>query len=617
MCGIVGVIGEEAADAAGIASRMCDALRHRGPDDGGVEALDPSAAIGMRRLAIVDLAGGRQPMWDAKRRVCVVFNGEIYNAPALRRELVAAGHRFRTSHSDTEVLVHGFQEWRHGLFSRLNGMFAVAIWEAEGRTVTLARDRFGEKPLYYSRISGGCIFASELKAILAHPRFTPEVDPDALRSYLALDYVPAPRTILTGVEKLPAGHYATVTPRGVTPARYWALSFAPSATSLDQARAELDRLLLESVRQRIVADVPVGLFLSGGLDSSTIGYYMTRCTRNVNAFTIGFDDAELDESRHASAVARHLGIEHHVQRLTQRRALELIPALPEILDEPMGDPSILPTYLLSRFTRSHVTVALGGDGSDELLMGYPTYRLLRLSARLSAAPPRMVGWLSALARRVPERVGAVRLKGLPYAQRLDDPMSQRVLTYLSAFHGDGQHLLAPAQRSRSVMTTGTNGAGGTALEEAIAAYVNGYLQEEILVKLDRASMATSLEVRSPFLDYRLAEFINRLPSDLKLHGRSGKYLLASLMRGRIPDEIIDRPKSGFGIPIDRWMRSTLAPLVAEYLHPARLRRQGLFDDVAVDRLVDNHRTGRQKGGRRLWLLLQFQLWHARWIEGAA
>jgi asparagine synthase (glutamine-hydrolysing) len=619
MCGIVGIVGTGPTDAARVASRMCDVLHHRGPDDGGIESLDAGTAIGMRRLSILDHAGGRQPMWDGKRRMCVVFNGEIYNAPDLRRELVAAGHQFRTSHSDTEVLLHGFQQWKDGLFAKLNGMFALAIWDAASKSVTLARDRFGEKPLYYSRMAGECIFASELKAVLAHPRLTPQVDPHSLRSYLAFDFVPAPMTLLAGVQKLPAGHYATVTSSDVTLKRYWAISFSPTTISLDDARSELDRLLEDSVRNRVVADVPVGLFLSGGLDSSTIGYYMTRCTQRVNAFTIGFDDAAFDESEYACTVARHLGIDHHVERLTEEKALELIPALPDILDEPIGDPSILPTYLLSRFTRSHVTVALGGDGSDELLMGYPTYRLLQMSARLDAASSQAVAWTSALARSLPEQIGAVRLKGLPYAQRLDDPMPTRVLTYLSAFHGDGQGLLTPHLRSLGPRANPPEANGASrrsALEEAVAGYVNGYLQEEILVKVDRASMATSLEVRSPFLDYPLADFFNRLPVGLKLHRSRRKYVLASLMRGRIPDHIIDRPKSGFGIPLDRWMRTTLAPLVAEYLAPPRLRRQGFFDDAAVSRLIDDHRTGRRRGGRRLWLLLQFQLWHARWIDGA-
>jgi asparagine synthase (glutamine-hydrolysing) len=624
VCGLVAIVTSVQREFEREIDVMTDSLIHRGPDDRGTEIVrEDCVALGMRRLSILDLEGGHQPMWDEGRRRCVVFNGEIYNFAELRKELVRCGHTFATSHSDTEVLVHGFEEWGSDMFARLNGMFAVAIWDRDTRRLVLARDRTGKKPLYIARLPCGYAIASELKALLCLPDVSREVDLRALEQYLAFDYVLAPRTILRDVQKLPAAHYAVVTPRVCETTRYWSPRFDPSPAKEQVLLEEFDELLEQSVRRRMVADVPIGLFLSGGLDSTTVGFYMRRQGAEVHSFSIGFDDPRFDESTYARTSAAALGTEHHLEVFSQERVRSLIPRIAEILDEPMGDQSILPTYLLSSFTRSEVKVAIGGDGSDELLMGYKAYRPLKAAWLLDGVPRPLRHSLAGLARHLPTHIGPQPMRGVQFARRLDRDPAYRLLSHLGSFNGSARWILAPDVRAElpasafdepsRVLLDSSNGIGPA--EQTVLAYLRGYLQDDILVKVDRASMAASLEVRAPFLDPNLVNFLLKVPPSLKLRGLGhGKYLLRRLMRGRIPDAIIDRPKVGFGVPLNSWLRDSLAPLVREQLDNARIANAGYFDPRAVRTLVAEHIDGRCDHGHKLWLLLQFELWRSRWLE---
>jgi asparagine synthase (glutamine-hydrolysing) len=622
MCGIAAIASFSPRDWTNVADAMCDTMVHRGPDDSGLAVLPTEGvALAMRRLSIVDLEGGHQPMWDGHRRYCVVFNGEIYNCGELREQLVSRGYKFATDHSDTEVLVHGYAEWGTALFAKLNGMFAIALWDCERRELVLARDRAGEKPLYLASLPGGGVaVASEIKTLLRHPDVAREIDPVALEQYLSFEYVIGPRTLLRGVEKLTAGHYAVISASGKDIRPYWKLVFERQEWDPDEAVARLDELMRRSIELRLLADVPLGLFLSGGLDSTTIAYYMREIGNTVHAFSIAFEEHGFDETRYAAMAAQHLGIEHHVETLSEDRVADLLPRVTDILDEPMGDPAIFPTYLLSTFTRRHVKVALGGDGSDELLMGYKKYQLLKAANVLGVVPKLARRRISERMLRVP--TGRAALVGASFRETPE----RRLLSALGAFAGQARWIMSKdvqQQLSSSVFAepdqafmAATGGASGWA-DATIGAYVRGYLQEDILVKVDRASMAASLEVRAPFLDPDLMDFLATVSPSLKLRRTTRKYLLKRLMRGRIPDAIIDRPKHGFNVPLDTWFRGALRPLAVERLSPDRVRAAGLLDPVAVGRVLADHMSGRADRGRQLWLLLQLDLWRERWLLAGA
>ncbi len=623
MCGIVGLVGESShsLDLDAVVRAMNQTLTHRGPDEEGL-AVFPTAAVAMRRLSIVDLSGGQQPMWDESRELCIVFNGEIYDHTALREELVALGHRFLSDHSDTEVLIHGYEEWGSALFPRLNGMFAIAIWDLRRNELVVARDRFGKKPLYIAKVGGGYAIASELKAFFAHPGFEAELDPVALDQYLAFDYVVTPRTMLRDVQQLPAGHWGTITPDGVRTHRYWTLTFGRTGASEDELLEELDRRLDAAVQRRMVADVPLGVFLSGGLDSTTVTHYMRRHSHDVHSFSIAYDDPRIDESQYAALASQHLGTTHHVETVTFDQIEGVVERMPSLLDTPMGDPSFIPTYLLSEFTRRHVTVALGGDASDEFLMGYNLYRSLRKLWTADYAPTLARPGIARLAAQINGRGGPFSGGARLLARELVHSPERRVLRMLGAFEGDGRDALAPAVRAAlpaSPFDTGVEAHVGTfegprtGANRTIAAYVQGYLIEDMLVKVDRASMAASLEVRTPFLDPDVVELMCRLPVSMKLRGPGGKYLLRRLMRGRIPDAVIDREKQGFSAPLGEWLRGPLAHLVRDALAPSRLSAAGLLDSTHVARLTEEHLSGERDHARRLWLLLQFELWRERWL----
>ena len=627
MCGIVAIVTSQIDGLERDARAMNQTLVHRGPDDEGL-AVFPSegVALAMRRLSILDIEGGHQPMWDESGQHAVIFNGEIYNFQEIRTELAAKGHRFDTDHSDTEVLVHGYEQWGVDLFPMLNGMFACVIWDRPQKRLVIARDFTGEKPLYVGRINGGYAIASELKALMRHPALSHELDPIALEQFLAFDFVIGPRTMLAGVTKLAAGHYAIVRADTFKPKRYWSAKFShPQKPPRDLATTLrcADELLDQSVRRRMVADVPIGLFLSGGLDSTTVGYYMCRNSADVQSFSIGFEDPTYDESRYAELAARHLGTQHHLEVFSQDRIRELVPKIADILDEPMADQSIFPTYLLCQATRRSVKVALGGDGGDEVLMGYRTYQLLKAYWMLDRLPHFAGRRLAQVGAFLPAAGPTRKLHS--FAASIGLAPVERLLCRLGSFRGNARWVLSPSIRSHlptsvfdeAVESFSEGYEPGTEIaNETINAYMRGYLQEDILVKVDRASMALSLEVRSPFLDPKLIAFLGTVPPSLKLHGMTRKYLLRQLMRGRIPDPIIDRPKHGFGVPLNTWLRTSLSDLLLNYLNPSRLKAQGIFDERVVTRMVHDHVDGQRENGQQLWPLLLFQLWHERWLRGS-
>ena len=626
MCGIAGIVSarpDRRPDPA-VLARMTDCLRHRGPDDEGA-VIRGQAALGMRRLKIIDLETGQQPMTGEDRRTWVVFNGEIYNFRELTDRQRARGHAFRTR-SDTEVIVHGYEDRGLAVLEELEGMFAIALWDEAARTLLLARDRIGIKPLYYAVLPDQLVFASELKALVEHPGIDRTLDLTALSRYLAHEYVPAPHAIFRSIKKLPAGHWLTYADGRVKVEPYWDVSFRRRGAVAEAEAVEALRTVLEaSVSQHLVSDVPLGVFLSGGIDSSAVAAFAARhAPGRLKTFSIGFEDPSFDESAHARRVARVLGTDHHEEILGPRAALDLVAGLPELLDEPLGDASLIPTYLLSRFTRRRVTVALSGDGGDELFAGYPTYRAHRLARAFALVP----GWIRRnLVRPAVERLPVsldnlsldFRLKRFVEGMEFEDV--ERHAMWLGSFTpAEQRELLTPEALARleappsygafHEMIAHAGSAAG--IERLLYLDLKGYLGEGVLTKVDRASMACSLEVRVPLLDRRVVELAASLPMNLKLRALTTKYVLKRALRGLLPSEILTRPKKGFGIPLGRWFRTELAPLLRDTCAPDVIRRGGLFRPVAVERLLAEHAAGRRDHRKKLYTLLAFQLWASRY-----
>lgn len=609
MCGIAGFVGPGGIDEL---RAMGAAMAHRGPDGDGFEVDAAGVHLVHRRLAIIDLEGGAQPMWDAERATGVVFNGEIYNHLELRAQLEARGHAFATDHSDTEVLVHGWKEWGEDLPARLNGMFAFAVVDRRGRRLFLARDRFGKKPLYYHASPRLFAFASELTALLEHPGVPRDIDREAVKKLFAYGFVPAPRSLRSAVRRLPAGHHLTFEldrPGAVQVRRYWAFSIEPPDRVPANAEAtwgeELRHLLAQAVRRRLMSDVPLGVFLSGGIDSSAVLAYAAGAAQGrVETFAIGFREASFDESAHARAVAALFGSMHHEEVLSIETARDLAPGVLGRLDEPFVDASIVPTCQLCAFARRRITVALGGDGGDELFAGYDPFRALGVARWFGAVVPAwMKGGIRRLADLLPvseENMGldfrikrGLRAASLPpsawnpawlgplepaeLAELFEEPVAVESIYEEAIEAWESARAIHPVDRT-------------------LEFYTRFYLQDDILAKSDRASMQVSLELRSPFLDHDLAEFARRIPHDFKYRNGTTKYLLKSALRGVLPDAVIDRPKKGFGIPLTRWLRTwderAFAPGMAV---------TGNADWWA--RVLREHREGRRDQRLALWGLL--------------
>jgi asparagine synthase (glutamine-hydrolysing) len=638
MCGICGIAPADPRAAVETAhlTAMCDSLIHRGPDGSGMMA-GPGVGLAMRRLAIIDVDGSPQPLTNEDSALSMVFNGEIYNYRELRARLLALGHQFTTD-GDGETIVHGFEQWGFDCFDQLNGQFALGLWDQRHERLILARDRVGIKPLYYTAVEGALYFGSELKALLAHPtvRRHARLDPVSLRQYLAFEYVPTPRSIFAGIAKLPPGCYLTWHNGRLDVVPYWDLSLAESEASAPRAsQAELEAELLdalrESVRLELVSDVPLGVFLSGGIDSSAVAAMMTQLNPGkVNSFSIGFEDRSFDESDHARKVADHLGTNHRMLMLAPQMMSDLVPNLAAVLDEPLADSSIIPTYLLSQFARQHVTVALGGDGGDELFAGYPTLRA-HMIARYYRHLPRVLQQqvIPSLVNRIPVSTNNISLdfRAKRFVSGMNLTTEERHHLWLGSFAPEGiDALLMPdvglaAQQEDvwgPVRRHAANTDARTALNRVMYLDMKLYLENDILAKVDRASMANSLEARVPLLNRVFIDCARRLPFDLKLHSTNlglnttSKYLFKQVLAPFLPPEILQRKKKGFNMPVAKWFKGELRGLVEDTFTEQRVRDAGLFEYCEVRQLLDDHFSGRRDNRKPLWTLLIFELWRERW-----
>ncbi len=630
MCGIAGLFDASGAPADRmLLQRMGESIVHRGPDQAG-EFSQPGVGLAVRRLRIIDLEGGAQPISNEDGSVTVVFNGEIYNFQQLRADLERRGHRFST-HSDTEVIVHLYEDQGDEFVVRLRGMFAFALWDATQQRGMLVRDRLGKKPLVYAHVGQRLFFASEFQALLQAQEIPRTLDLGALGDYLAYGYVPAPASIYQAARKLAPGHRLVWERGAVQVEPYWRLEYLPKLRLTEsEAEEELERRLAEAVRLRLIADVPVGALLSGGIDSSVVVALMARfAPGHVKTFSIGFDDAAYDELAHARRVAERYDTDHH-EFVVRPNAAEVLPTLVRHYGEPYADSSAVPTYYVCRLARGSVTVALNGDGGDETFAGYDRTRAMVWSELMGYVPG--VPWGSTLAERMwaphAARQGARRRDGrvLKFLRGLRMSAGGRYRYWASNIE-DGvlQSLLAPdcaaevlPQRSCAVEGAWASGSHLSLADRALFADVMTSLPNDLLVKMDIASMANSLETRSPFLDHEVVEFAARLPASLKLrHGVHQKYLLKRLARKLVPAQNIDRSKMGFGVPVGSWLRGPLRDLSADVLLSQRTRQRGYFRPDTVARLWTDHQSGTNDHAYPLWMLLMFELWHGEFIDAPA
>jgi asparagine synthase (glutamine-hydrolysing) len=617
MCGIAGIVRMDGgAVAYRDLSRMCAVMNHRGPDSEGI-FLGDGAGLGMRRLSIIDLQTGGQPVRNEDGTVWVVFNGEIYNYRELRRDLERRGHRFRTA-GDTECLVHLYEEHDTRCVEHLRGMFAFAVWDDGRKRLFLARDRLGVKPLYYAEVGGALVFASELKALLQLPAVAREIDWAAASHLLTFLTTPLSSSIIRGVRKLQPGYALTASPgREARVAPYWDVRFEPdSSRSEADFTEELRDLLEESVRLRMVSDVPVGAFLSGGIDSSAVVATMARLLPGpVKTFSIGFKDSAFDERAHARCVAQAFGTEHH-ELVVEEDALSVVEDIVWHLDEPFGDSSAIPTYFVSKMASQHVKVVLSGDGGDEVFAGYEKYAVegRRRATRFLPAPGRWA--LGVLARCLPEGAygrGFLRNLSLAGPGRYLDASTlfrrQELRRLLSAEAFAQMEGHDPwCEETRILARDGSHWLSALQYLD-----LKTYLPLDILTKVDRMSMAHSLEAREPLLDHRLVEFAAKLPPEMLLRNGTGKSLFRRAMRGILPDEIIDRPKQGFAVPLERWFRGNLGSFVRDLLLSRTTRQRGIFDAARVERLIERHERGRNLD-LHLWTLVSFELWCRTFLD---
>lgn len=638
MCGIAGGVwqhGSKGLDSYTL-QRMTNALAHRGPDDAGHwfresqnnafhqgQRPSPGVALGFRRLSIIDLSTGHQPLDNEDGSIQIVFNGEIYNYKELRHRLEGSGHQFKTN-TDTETIVHLYEDLGVDCFEHLNGMFSIAIWDSKRDQLILARDRMGKKPLFYTYRENRLFFASEIKSLLEVEGTSKAINPGAIDLYLTYQYVPHPHSIYRDIQKLQPGHYARLVENELTVKPFWKIDWSREVpTDLASAGEQLRSLLTDSIRIRLRSDVPLGAFLSGGIDSSLVVALAQReLEQPIQTFAIGFSEADFDETRYAQMVANHVGTKHERFEVTPD-ALDIVDKLSYQYDEPFSDSSAVPTWYLCELTRKHVTVALSGDGGDELFGGYERYRALMLSQRLQQWMP--LQWLnqSGILSRLPD--SSARRSFLRRVRRFFEaagqPPMERYMNWIQIF-GEAQRLdlfeesfidKLPNYNPVRFLQDAWNKAGKRDLVScATAADLQTYMPCDLMTKVDIASMAHSLEARQPLLDYRLIEWAAALPSHLKLRGNQGKYLLRNTFHDLLPKEIWNRPKMGFGVPIAKWFRTSLRDRTFDALASKDTQCHAFFRPEAIHALIDAHMSGKENQAYRLWNLLMFELWMRRW-----
>lgn len=620
MCGITGFVGK--GDERDLKA-MLATLAHRGPDDEGTY-FEHNVGLGHARLSIIDLSpSGHQPMWNSSRTIAIIFNGEIYNYRELKKELGV--YPFQST-SDTEVIIALYEKYGEACFAKLSGMFAIALYDAHRKKLVLARDRMGKKPLYWLHEKNTVfMFASEPKALLAHRGVKKEIDPSALNAYFALDYVPTPASIYRGISKLEPGTFLVYEEGQIRKEKFWNPEFKESPISFREALVGLDRHLSEATQKRLVADVPVGIFLSGGLDSSTIAYYAAKAKgETIHTFSIGFDEASFDESQYAKEVASFLNTKHHHKVLSGKDSIDILPKILSMLDEPLADVSIIPTYLLSRFTKEHVTVALGGDGGDELFAGYPTFQAERMMNTYRTFPK---GIREGISRFALEHLPASSANmSLEFKLRQfmggaeENNIVRRHMRWLGTWNEEERAQLFSrevwnvVQKENPYESAERYGSEFVAEDERnrlLYAYQRTYMMDQVMVKVDRASMYASLETRAPFLDYELVEFANRLPYQYKLRGLTTKYLLKKLMETKLPRHIVHRKKKGFGVPVGAWLRGPLRPWGEELI--GSVGNDDIVNKKYIQELWQEHQSGKRDHRKKLWNILVFLEWQKRFL----
>lgn len=618
MCGIAGVVGP-APDRRGLLDAMSIALAHRGPDEAGAFA-DDHVMLAIRRLSIIDVGGGHQPYTNEAGTVHAVFNGEIYGFRALRARLERAGHRF-TTHTDGEVIVHAYEEFGHGFIEQLDGMFAFALWDAEAQRLVLARDRLGKKPLFVAHHADGSLsFASELAALLLDDRISREVDAAALAEYLHYGYVPSPQCIIAGVTKLEPGTAMNWRPPGtVERYRYWSLDYEPKLRlSYEQALDEFEERSREAVKARLVSDVPLGVFLSGGIDSSYVLAQMKAAGANsIETFSIGFPDARYDEREHARAISQHFGSVHHDAVVEPRDLVELLPRLVHHYGEPFADSSAVPSFYLARMARERITVALTGEGGDETFGGYYRHQAVRLAARLDRLPSVTRRAAGAAATTIGDEFAhpmSIRHKTYRALRAIGLEPGARYAEWTAVISAQDRRHLFPS--ARSVAPFVPPGRARDPLDRALAVDISRSLPDQLLFKMDIATMASSLEARAPLLDFRLVEWAARLPPQFKQRGTERKRLIADALARHIPETYFKRPKMGFSAPIPGWLRGELSELTSDTLLSDASRQRGIADPVVVEQLIRRHHDG-EDHTRGLWTLLMLELWYQEFVDRKA
>jgi asparagine synthase (glutamine-hydrolysing) len=625
MCGIAGFIDFGKNDGLEVLQKMSSCIVHRGPDDSGHEVFNtPFANIGLgfRRLSIIELTAlGHQPMRFEEAGLTIIFNGEVYNYLEIRKELEQLGYSFK-SHSDTEVILKSYAQWGTNCVDRFIGMFAIAIYDANNKKVVLFRDRAGVKPVFYYKGNNLLLFGSELKVFHAHPGFKKQIDYSALSLYFQRGYISAPHTIFQNAFKLLPGHYLEVdlTTQKIEEHKYWDVVDCYNQPKLDitfgEAKLETEKLMLSAFQYRMIADVPVGVFLSGGYDSTAVAALLQKnSTQKIKTFTIGFDDEKFNEAHHAKNVADYLGTEHYEYTCTYKDALDIVEQLPNIYDEPFGDDSAIPTTLVSRMARKQVTVALSADGGDEIFAGYPKYFNALDRINQLGRVPSFFGGLAPVSLHTDVSTQNKWSKLKDFYSAVDDVKRFDIISQATTFYEtqllfnkDIVNLSTPFNEGSKLND------GNDLLSKFQAIEYKTYMVDDILQKVDRATMSVSLEGREPFLDQRIIEFVAKLPSNYKYNNGVGKYLLKEIVHGYVPKEIMERPKMGFGVPIESWLKKELKPLFLDVLNEKHLREQGIFNVAHVIKMRDKYLNGEPVEFQRLSYLFLFQLWYKKWMK---